>query len=496
MATVPNTTVILYKGVPLVKGGIDVLMTTGAAAATQLARFAHATYSNCTYTREERTFVRVPAAVSACEGCNYLSFRNANHGGKYFFGFIDHVRYINESTTQIDFTIDPFPTFFEDCTILSDVYVKRNTPIADTDANRALYLQPDYVPASAKQEYTSLGASASMSWTVDTAYMYYAVGNNQHTGTDMEITAGFASTGIRVGYATTDKIKDIKEDGGVIIGAYMMPSSFYVAYDPQAVANNIMRNLGTLTGNPLAHVSSYSHSKIKSGVYNQVMLFTSQGAKAYDLELFDNVTSVSFGVVGLMTPCPSIFIYPMNYKGVANNLAEGIYMKFPAIPITANAVYSNYQRMTELYSELSGGINGGIKGGISGGVMGAAVGAIQGMVQPLARGVFEEYALTMFKAPSVNGSGDPVISTDFKMFANLVVCSPSQNDLYKISRFFDYYGYNIEAQQHNTALSNNLNTSDGAFLQVGSTIFVGSEADAELNARAAAGMKIRKTLSF
>ena len=492
MATVPNTTITLYKAVPLVKGGIDVLWTTGAAAATALAPFAHRSFANCSYTREERSFLRVPATVADCEGCNYLSFRNANHGGKYFFGFVDRVRYINEATSQIDFTIDPFPTFSEDARVLADVYVKRNTPISDTAANRLLYLQNDYLPDSAKQDYTLLD---SKTWTVDRAYMYYCVGNTDHTAGDMEISAGFSNTGVRVGSATTDKIKDIKKDGGVIIGAYMMPSSFFQVIQGGA-GNNIMFDLGTLTGNPLAHVSSYSWQKIKSGVYNQVMLFTSQGAKAYDLELFENVNAVSFGIVGLMTPCPSIFIYPMNYKAVEKNLAEGIYVKFPAIPITANAVYSNYQYMNELYSSAVGGVMGGISGATSGGVVGGLIGAGKGMLMPAIRGAFEEYVLTKYKAPSVSGMGDPVISTDFKIFANLVVSSPSQNDLYKISRFFDYYGYNIEAQQHNTTLSNRLNTSDGAFLQTGSPLFAGSEADDQLNARASAGMKIRKTLSF
>lgn len=488
MATVPNTTIILYKSVPLIKNGMEVLYLHGAAAASALSGFAYKTITGCSYVREERSYIRVPAAVSECEGCNYVSFCNANHGGKYYFGFIDRVRYINEVTSQIDFTIDPFPTYSGDASELPNVYVKRNTPLNDIRGN---FLQSDYLPDSAKQEYLTL---ASAEWTVDRAYMYYAVGNTDHTAGDMEISAGFASTGVRVGPATTDKIKDIKQDGGVLIGAYMMPASFFQVV-PGGAGNNIMFSLGSLTGNPLSHVSTYTHSKIRSGVYNSVMLFTPQGAKTYELELFSNPESVTFNIVGLMTPGPSIFIYPTNYKGVANNLAEGIYIKFPAIPISANAVYTRAQQLNETYSELYGGIMGGIKGGLTGGFYGAAAGAIEGMLSPLARGIFEEFALTKYKAPSVTGSGDPVISTDFKVFANLVVSSPSTIDLNRISNFFDYFGYSIEAQQHNTPLSNHLNTGNGAFVQVGSPLFAGSEADDALNARAAAGMKIRTSFS-
>lgn len=493
--TVPNTTIILYKGVPLIKGGTEVLLLSGAAAANALASFAFKTFTACTYTREERSYLRVPAAVSECEGCNYVSFRNANHGGKYFFGFIDHVRYINEATTQIDFTIDPFTTFSGDAQILPDVYVKRNTPVNDV---RGTNLQPDYMPDSAKQDYTFM---AGAEWVADRSYIYYAIGTDRNVGNDMLISAGFSFTGIRVGDATEAKIKDIKEEGGVLIGAYLMPSNFYRPYrrgsgDDQGggFGNTIMFSLGQLVGNPLLHVASYSHSKIKSGVYNSVMLFTSQGAKAYELEMFANVENVVFDMVGLMTPGPSIFIYPRNYKGIDKNLAEGVYIKFPAIPITANAVYTKAQLISDSYNEIAGGISGAVSGA-SGGVWGALAGAALGMLKPLARDTLDQFVLTKYKPPQVIGSGDPVISSDFKVFASLVVSSPSAVDLNRISNFFDYYGYNIEAQQHNTPLSNHLNTANGAFVQVGSPMFAGSEADDELNARAYAGIKIRTSFT-
>lgn len=489
MSTVPNTTVILYKGVPLVKGGMEVLYLSGASAAAAIASKAYKTISSCTYVREEKSYVRVPATVSECEGCNYLSFRNANHGGKYYFGFIDRIRYVNEATSQIDFTIDPFPTYSGDATELPLVHLKRNTIAPGKDV-RGNNLQVDYVPDSAKQEYTALD---SKSWTADSCYMYYAIGNTDYDSADMMISAGSAFTGIHVGLATAAKIKAIQEDGGVIIGAYMMPASFFQA-SAGFFGNNLVRSLGSLTGDPLAHVSTYTHAKIKTGVYNTVMLFTSQGAKSYELELFSNVNSVSFECVGLMTPGPSIFIYPLNYKGIAKNLAEGMYLKFPAIPITANAVYSNTQYYEELYSSAMGGILGGMKG-ISGGAAAGLMGAGLGMLLPGVRGAFEENVLTKYKPPAVKGSGDPVVATDMNVWANLVVSSPSQIDLNRISKFFDYYGYNIDAVETNTGLADHVYTGDGAFIQTGTPLFAGSEADDQLNARAAAGMKIRKSFS-
>lgn len=494
MPTATNSIIYLYKGVPLLKGGTEVLYVYQDNAITQLESFLHRTFFQYYYVREERQYVRIKATMPEVEGCNYLAFRNPSNGNKWFFGFIDRLVYINDNTVEIEFTIDPFPTYLGDTSKLDNVFVVRNT-VSTNDDTRGAFLQDDYVPNSAKVDYISLGDNSSYSLGASNARVYYAVSNPDDDSP--QISANFINTGVRVGRLTNNNIQAIKENGGVIIGAYLMPNDWISTTDYP-----IVRPIGELFGNPLAHVASYSHNKIKTGVYNKVVLITSQGARNYELELFSNVNDIRFKILGLMTPCPSVFIYPTNYKGMADNLAEGMYMKCPSIPISANAVYTNAQRTEDAltafkaigHGALSGASAGfmafGAYGALAGGILGSLGGALGGDILRA-----KNQHMTQFMPPTISGQGEPVVAYDFSLKAQLFVSSPSQHDLYRISKYFDYFGYNIDSEMATVSLGHSVNFSDGAYLQIGSDLLVGSEVDNILNARLRQGIKIRKTLS-
>ena len=113
MATVENTTVKIYKGVPLIKGGTEVLYLAQAQAEAALSSFLFKTYTEYYYTRENRGAIQVKDTIDNVEGINYVSFVNTSHGNKIYFAFVDRLVYINDNNTEIQFTIDPFPA--EDC---------------------------------------------------------------------------------------------------------------------------------------------------------------------------------------------------------------------------------------------------------------------------------------------------------------------------------------------------------------------------------------------
>ncbi len=493
MPTATNSIIYLYKGVPLIKGGTEVLYVYQDTAVQKLENFLHRTFFQYYYVRENRQYVRIKATMPEVEGCNYLAFLNPSNGNRWFFGFIDRLVYINDNTVEIEFTIDPFPTYLGDTHNLDHAFIVRNT-VSQNDDTRGVFLQDDYMPTSAKIDYISLGENAVFNVQADSARVYFAVSS----GADQipQISANFNMLGIRVALLTNSNIEAIKENGGIIIGAYLIPNSWVGSEYP------VVRQLGTLSGNPISHVSSYSHNKIKTGVYNKVVLVTSQGVKNYDLELFSDVSNVQFKVLGLMTPCPSVFIYPANYKGMADNLAEGMFMKCPAIPISANAVYTNAQHTEDVISAFkaigTGAVSGamagfsafGAYGALAGGVLGGLGGALGGDIL-----VAKNQYMTQFMPPTISGMGEPVIAYDFNLKAQLFVASPSQSDLYRVSRYFDYYGYNISSEMVTASIGLSVNFSDGAYLQTGSDLLAGSEVDVLLNARLREGIKIRKNLS-
>lgn len=494
MPTAYNSIIYLYKGVPLIKGGTEVLYEFQDTAVQKLENFLHKTYFQYYYVRENRQYVRIKATMPEIEGCNYLAFRNPSNGNKWFFGFIDRLIYINDNTVEIEFTIDPFPTYLGDTHLLSHTFVVRNS-VSSNDDTRGVFLQDDYMPSSAKVDFISLGENANFSLDASNARVYFATSSPNQTLP--QISANFLFTGIKVAMLTDHNIELIKENGGIIIGTYLMPNDWDDPLDYP-----IVRQIGTLSGNPLAHVANYNYSKIKSGVYNKVVLATSQGVRNYELELFSNVENVVFKMLGLMTPCPSVFIYPTNYKGVEDNLAEGLMMKCPSIPISANAVYTNAQRtedaITAIKSVGTGAISGamagftafGAYGALAGGILGGLGGALGGDILSA-----KHQYMTQFMPPTISGMGEPVVTYDFKLKAKLMVASPSQSDLYRVSRYFDYFGYNISSEMSTAQLGLSINFSDGAYLQTGTPLVAGSEVDNIINTRIMNGIKIRKNLT-
>ena len=470
MATAYNCTVKTYKGVPLVKGGTEVLYLSQGAAEGQLAGFLHKTYTQYYYTRENRGAIQVDDVIQNLEGCNYVSFQNNSHGGKIFFGFIDRLVYINDNNTEIQFTIDPFPTYLGDTTVRDYVYIIRNTTKNDTMTGN---LVDDYLPQINVKQGRQIAALENIKCNM--AVVYFACASAQAS----DMTANGNPSGIQVGLLTPQGIEDIQSRGGVIIGAYLMPSTWnteIVSFGP-----------GTLSGYPI-DVGSWNNKKINSGVYHKIVLQTPQGSKSYHLNQFNGWKSgesggnISFASVKMLFPSPALLIYPLNYNGVRDNLAEGILIQCPTLPISAAQVYTTKEFLGDFTSFLSGlGA-----GAATGGEVGILAAGVSGMAN-----IGTKYFSKQFEAPTVTGIGSPGVMPDYSLQAQLIDYFPGGDALSKIDTYFDYYGY---AQQCEMG-KNDINLDDKAFLQTGSVMLAGSEADVELNARLMAGIKIRKTLS-
>lgn len=62
--------------------------------------------------------------------CNYMAFKNNSFGDKWFYAFVDTVRYINNNTVEVEYTLDVLQTWWFDLKF-GECYVERETPIAD-----------------------------------------------------------------------------------------------------------------------------------------------------------------------------------------------------------------------------------------------------------------------------------------------------------------------------------------------------------------------------
>ena len=485
MATVENTTVKIYKGVPLIKGGTEVLYLAQAQAEAALSGFLYKTYTEYYYTRENRGAIQVKDTIDNVEGINYVSFVNTSHGNKIYFAFVDRLVYINDNNTEIQFTIDPFPTYLGDTQQAELVYLVRNSPRSDIASVGGDY-QPDYLPPTINYRF---GTIQRRTFNAKYGVCYFVAPTAQ--GAPIKDLNGNA-TGLQVGRLDNAAIQAILQDGGQIIGAYILPDELY---DPANFV--IAKDLGTISGNPhtiFSDIANAAYGKTKSGVYNKIVLRTSQGSKQYDLEHFAQPLSgnIEFGVVGLLAPSPSIFIYPKNYCNVNQNLAEGIMMNLPAVPIATNATYTNRQTYNDIMDSVlmtaGGALGGAMKGGTIGGIPMAFAGAALGFASSIPS-IAKNVMNTVLQAPSIVSQGSPTISVSGTLEANLQVVSPDSEDVKSIERYFSYYGYHMDKE------TNIPNLEDGAYIQTGSEFLFGSEVDLELNSRLMDGIKIRKSFT-
>ena len=67
--------------------------------------------------------------------CNYMAFQNPNYANKWFFAFIDDVKYINDGTTQIFFTIDFWSTWFSSLTVGTSFVIREHVNNDSVGAN-------------------------------------------------------------------------------------------------------------------------------------------------------------------------------------------------------------------------------------------------------------------------------------------------------------------------------------------------------------------------
>ena len=479
MATVENTTVKVYKGVPLIKGGTEVLYLAQAAAESALSGFLFKTYTRYYYQRENRGYIQIDETIDELEGVNYVSFVNASHGSKIYFAFVDRLVYINDNVTQVEYTIDPFPTYLADTTEKFPVYVLRNTLL---DEATGIHATLDFMPEEVSPRYGTLNTKT---YVCKTGVCYFV---SPHVLGSNLVDLNGNATGVQVGALTAQAIEAIQQDNGVIIGAYLVPDELL------NVGYYISRTLSDMSGAPFnifQDIRTASIAKLRSGIYNELVLRTTQGVRSYDLEAFMNRDSVQFGVVGLLAPSPAIYIYPKNYKGQTDNLSEGLIMQCPSLPIATNATYTNQQAFNDITGLIGAVGAGAVSGFLGGGPAGALLGGGFNLLSGIAS-VAKNQINTRMQTPRIASNGSPVLSTDGTLIASLQVVAPSYDNVFRISRYLEYYGQNVSGEYN---LPQQVNLNDGAYLQTGSEFLYGSEADVELNARLAAGIKIRKTLT-
>lgn len=173
----PNSTIWILTGVPLDKSYSHTYYpwATGdtATRSTQFNSFvshylrSNVTYKGKTYSytlnrysflRHNRNSIRVKMPIELLYDCNYMIFENTGYNysdsqRKKFYAFIDDVKYINDNTTEIMYTIDVMQTWHFDYS-LDPCFVEREHIASD---NRGDNIIAEPIDCGAYNTYSRYG---------------------------------------------------------------------------------------------------------------------------------------------------------------------------------------------------------------------------------------------------------------------------------------------------------------------------------------------------
>ena len=113
MYIAPNTTIRLLNNVPLDSRYEDTISWNNVTDQTNyfIGKTKY-TFGAESYQRVQKGKARVGRIADDLYDVNYMMFKNTSFGNKWFYAFVNHVEYINNSVAEIDFEIDVIQTWY------------------------------------------------------------------------------------------------------------------------------------------------------------------------------------------------------------------------------------------------------------------------------------------------------------------------------------------------------------------------------------------------
>ena len=466
----PNSTVYLCKGVPLDRDhDFAIYFASAAAQYSALHAYATKTYTAESYQRVNKRTIRINELADNIQTCNYMIFQNTAFGTKWFYAFVDEVNYINNSVSEVVYTIDPLQTYLFDfywnaCPVLrehtsTDVVGQHteteNFAQVTQKYTRILQKRFDtwtYIIASTKNlAVDPSGYTKASQWPNSTPAVYDGV----LQGCGFYLYSGITD------FANTVKYLDDLGIGNAIVAIFAIPSELVTT----PFANSTI-STSSFTQSLSGALDGYTpkNKKLYTSPYcNIVLSGNGVNVKNFDVQGF-TITggSVSGSIVATcsINANSGIIAFPQSYRGIGVVGLDPYGAKEYAVQL-GNALqgswssdtYANWQAqtgtsrtLTAVMSVLAAG--GAVIGAVASGGAGAplAAGAIAGAVGTIASTAVNQATedLRMQNLPNtLNGgvaSGDVNLARGdfgYRVYFAYPVAAQAE----KIDAYFTRYGY-------------------------------------------------------
>lgn len=463
----PNSDLYILRGVEADRDFKNVkYFADRSSQMSYMQNHAKKYFPRLSYVRDN--VIKVEGSADQFYDCNYLMYRNTAFGNKWFFAFIDRVRYNNNNTCTIDFTIDNFQTWFLDCQ-LGQCYVEREHVVDDTMFAHTLEegLPTGELMCSAQTKLTNFTDSV-------TYCLEFVLNESQLSGIDSSQVVVVSSSqnkgnvvnGCSYAYSATaqniiDFAKAIVEAGysSAVQSIYSVPINLAVFSNNEQIYSEDIA-VPDLPNNFDGYVPH--NNKLYCYPYSSYLLYSPSGSNlTLQPQYFTGEKKIKLR--GNLSVRSTVLATPVNYKGITDNLTMGVKNEYG---ILGSFSYDSYQAMIASYGMPNGdvefmkytlpkinaglgfigGFAGAVRSALTGDIVGATTGAasagtslISGIGNSMMQEGHDQHDTTRLSGSYGN---DVLWSTGIQEFY-LQAQQVRREVAETVDQFFDMFGYKV-----------------------------------------------------
>lgn len=408
------------------------------------------TFLNVSYIRSENA-IKVDGSIDLYLNINYCFYLNANYGSKLFFAFVIRVEYVSENVTKLYLETDVFQTYQFDL-VYNQSFVERehtNNDIAGFNTIPEGLELGEYIIRERYKDSTLNDVTVVMASTItpfEYANYYGGVYNGIYSGVRYYAFKQNLEESLRNilnGMAGAGKID-------AVTGLFYAPD-FLCGNQGGVILDSDTVQSYDITLDKISDCGGYvpKNNKLLTYPYIALMVSNANGGNAiyHQEEFFEFDDEIVFKVIGALTVGCSIRIYPYDYKGLGDNIDEGLNLgKFPSCN-WATDQFTNWmtQNSVNVATSLIGSgiqIAGGVAMAGSGATALAGAGAIAGGISGIANTLNEVHRASIVP-PQASGNlnaGDVIMASGSNTFHIYKMTIKSEHAKI-IDEFFNLFGY-------------------------------------------------------
>lgn len=344
--------IILSKNIKMDKNYKSVLGYSESQMISLLTDSNNLVYQATDYSFiRDRGTIKINCPYSVAIQSNYMAFQNSDYSGKWFFAFIDEVKFLGGQgdDAEIVYTIDVWSTWWDywnpkACLVLREHVV--DDSIGSNTVPESIELGEYIINAHLRDSSLRSGGVVLATPVLPTqptlanigavyggiysGFKYWVYGNDDMTNIIQDMADNNASDAIISLFIAPSFLLETVSAGSHVIKQTTQPTTYDLGVSPITSLNGYNPINQKLLTYPFCYISA-SNGSGANAIYHQ--------------ELFTNTNQSGeyvFRVFGVLTPGCSIKCVPINYKGSEVNTDEGINLgKFPQCSWSAD-MYTNW----------------------------------------------------------------------------------------------------------------------------------------------------------